>query len=254
MPTYTYAIQISGGGGETWMAENDAGVGTKEFDGPADQFARAVLGNRLDDLVDEPYTPDMPIRVIVWDGDHQDVASMAVAIAAPADVVSEDLDAAIGRYRHADRGLIAAMRRADTYGVSRNEIARRVRGICSRQTVLDILGAAELRDRAAAAIDAAGLGKDEEVRLWQENVRTGAARRGWIPPPQEQGDSPGGRYLYLMFADAAGTVADLNAAGGILDALGQAGIAAWDPGSGSSLNMQDWLGNGHLVQLGRRTP
>ena len=54
---------------------------------------------------------------------------------------------------------------ADRNDVGRNEIARRVDGIYSRQTVLTLLGSADLVQRSATVLEEHGLTGD--VRIWQ---------------------------------------------------------------------------------------
>ena len=80
MSTYTYAIE-STGNGETWMPEAGA-IGTEDYDGTAAEYAQAVLGNWLTDASSLGSAPEPgTLRVVVWDGPQQDVASMAAAVA-----------------------------------------------------------------------------------------------------------------------------------------------------------------------------
>ncbi|HZN18671.1 MAG TPA: hypothetical protein VFB84_10935 [Micromonosporaceae bacterium] len=74
--------------------------------------------------------------------------------------------------RSAERDLKAAMLAADAAQVGRNEIARVVAGIYSRQTVLDMLAAAETAGAARAAATRAGLAANVDVR-----IRVGTAGR-----------------------------------------------------------------------------
>jgi hypothetical protein len=78
---------------------------------------------------------------------------------------ANDLTAAADAYQKAEKKLIAAIIEADKNDVGRNEIARRVDGIYSRQTVLTLLGSADLVQRSAKALDEHGLTGD--VRVWQ---------------------------------------------------------------------------------------
>jgi len=94
--TYTYAIEGSDDG-EIWMPEADA-IGTENYDGTAQDFARTVLDNRLAEG-DESGPVDQ-LRVVVWEGTQQDVIDMAAAVvyaANPADVaerIAAERDAA----------------------------------------------------------------------------------------------------------------------------------------------------------------
>jgi hypothetical protein len=91
----------------------------------------------------------------------------AAADSAAADqaVAASNLTAAAGAYRKAENKLIAAIIEADKNDVGRNEIARRVEGIYSRQTVLTLLGSADLVQRSARALEEHGLAGD--IRIWQ---------------------------------------------------------------------------------------
>ncbi len=80
-------------------------------------------------------------------------------------VAASNLAAAADAYRKAENKLIAAIIEADKNDVGRNEIARRVEGIYSRQTVLTLLGSADLVQRSARALEEHGLAGD--VRIWQ---------------------------------------------------------------------------------------
>lgn len=76
-----------------------------------------------------------------------------------------NLSSAAETYRKAEEKLIAAIIEADKNDVGRNEIARRVDGIYSRQTVLTLLGSADLVQRSAIVLEEHGLTGD--VRIWQ---------------------------------------------------------------------------------------
>jgi hypothetical protein len=80
-------------------------------------------------------------------------------------VAASTLTAAADAYRKAENKLITAIIEADKNDVGRNEIARRVDGIYSRQTVLSLLGSADLVQRSARALEADGLAGD--IRIWQ---------------------------------------------------------------------------------------
>jgi hypothetical protein len=80
-------------------------------------------------------------------------------------VAASNLTAAADAYRSAESNLIAAIIEADKNDVGRNEIARRVEGIYSRQSVLTLLGSADLVQRSARALEQQGLAGD--VRIWQ---------------------------------------------------------------------------------------
>lgn len=80
-------------------------------------------------------------------------------------IAGSNLSAAADAYRKAEQKLIAAIIEADKNDVGRNEIARRVEGIYSRQTVLTLLGSADLVQRSASALQERGLTGD--IRIWQ---------------------------------------------------------------------------------------
>jgi hypothetical protein len=80
-------------------------------------------------------------------------------------VAASNLTAAADAYRKAENKLVAAIIEADKNDVGRNEIARRVEGIYSRQTVLTLLGSADLVQRSAKALEEHGLAGD--IRIWQ---------------------------------------------------------------------------------------
>jgi hypothetical protein len=80
-------------------------------------------------------------------------------------VAASNLTAAADAYRKAEKKLIASIIEADKNDVGRNEIARRVEGIHSRQTVLTLLGSADLVQRSATALEEHGLTGD--IRIWQ---------------------------------------------------------------------------------------
>src|SRR6266516_3578209 len=63
-------------------------------------------------------------------------------------IAGSNLTAAADAYREAEKKLIAAIIEADKNDLGRNEIARRVEGIYSRQTVLTLLGSADLVQRS----------------------------------------------------------------------------------------------------------
>lgn len=87
------------------------------------------------------------------------------AAATGAVAAAGNLTTAAQAYREAEKKLIAAMIEADKNDVGRNEIARRVEGIYSRQTVLTLLGSADLVQRSAATLEQQGLAGD--IRIWQ---------------------------------------------------------------------------------------
>jgi hypothetical protein len=80
-------------------------------------------------------------------------------------VAASNLNTAADAYRKAEKKLIACIIEADKNDVGRNEIARRVEGIYSRQTVLTLLGSADLVQRSATALEEHGLTGD--IRIWQ---------------------------------------------------------------------------------------
>jgi hypothetical protein len=80
-------------------------------------------------------------------------------------VAASNLSTAAEAYRKAENKLVAAIIEADKNDVGRNEIARRVEGIYSRQTVLTLLGSADLVQRSARALEEHGLAGD--IRIWQ---------------------------------------------------------------------------------------
>jgi hypothetical protein len=98
-------------------------------------------------------------------------AAIAVALLASRTAATDqataasDLTSAAGEYRKAEEKLVAAIIKADKNDVGRNEIARQVEGIYSRQTVLTLLSSADLVQRSARALEAHGLTGD--VRIWQ---------------------------------------------------------------------------------------
>ena len=98
-------------------------------------------------------------------------AVIAVALLASQSAVGDqaaaasNLTSAADAYRKAENKLIAAIIEADKNDVGRNEIARRVDGIYSRQTVLTLLGSADLVQRSARALEDHGLAGD--IRIWQ---------------------------------------------------------------------------------------
>jgi hypothetical protein len=81
------------------------------------------------------------------------------------DIASRDLSTAAEAYQKAKNRLVAAIIEADRNDLGRNEIARRVDGIYSRQTVLTLLGSADLVQRAAVALEEHDL--TSGVRVWQ---------------------------------------------------------------------------------------
>lgn len=87
------------------------------------------------------------------------------AAAADQHIAGSNLTAAADAYREAEKKLIAAIIEADRNDLGRNEIARRVEGIYSRQTVLTLLGSADLVQRSAIALERQGLTSD--IRVWQ---------------------------------------------------------------------------------------
>lgn len=78
---------------------------------------------------------------------------------------ASNLTAAADAYRKAENKLITAILEADQNDVGRNEIARRVEGIYSRQTVLTLLGSADLVQPSARALEEHGLAFG--IRIWQ---------------------------------------------------------------------------------------
>lgn len=93
------------------------------------------------------------------------VALLASRSAADQAVAASNLTAAAEAYRKAENKLITAIIEADKNDVGRNEIARRVEGIYSRQTILTLLGSADLVQRSARALEEHGLTGD--IRIWQ---------------------------------------------------------------------------------------
>jgi hypothetical protein len=98
-------------------------------------------------------------------------AVIAVALLASRSTAA-DQTAAAGKltdaadaYRTAEKNLVAAIIEADRHDVGRNEIARRVDGIFSRQTVLTLLASADLVQRSARALEQDGL--TDDIRIWQ---------------------------------------------------------------------------------------
>jgi hypothetical protein len=81
-----------------------------------------------------------------------------------------ELSAAAEGYKKAEKRLVEAIISADRNDLGRNEIARRVDGIYSRQTVLTLLGSADLLQRAMTALEKGGL-SGEDVRVWQGKGR-----------------------------------------------------------------------------------
>lgn len=93
------------------------------------------------------------------------VALLAGKTATDQAIAGSNLRAAADAYRKAEQKLIAAIIEADKNDVGRNEIARRVEGIYSRQTVLTLLGSTDLVQRSASALQERGLSGD--IRIWQ---------------------------------------------------------------------------------------
>lgn len=139
-----------------------------------------------------------------------------------------DLSAAAEGYKKAEKRLIEAIISADRNDLGRNEIARRVEGIYSRQTVLTLLGSADLLQRAMTALEKGGL-SGEDVRVWQGKGR---------------------RLLIELIRDGQdGERADTSRA--VLDALTKAGISV--QGSGFS-NPVKSLACGKVLELSSNNP
>lgn len=77
MTTYTYAIEISDDG-QIWMPEHDAAVGTEQTADTAEEYARTVLGNWVDDLPEAARGGHR--RIVVWKGERQDTIDMAECV------------------------------------------------------------------------------------------------------------------------------------------------------------------------------
>lgn len=149
------------------------------------------------------------------------LASRAAATGQAA--AASNLTAAAHAYREAEKKLIAAIIEADKNDVGRNEIARRVEGIYSRQTVLTLLGSADLVQRSAAALEEHGLAGD--IRIWQ-----GKKQR-----------------LLMELADMErANDARLRISRAAVEALAKAGISAR---SGSSASPAGHLAAGKVVEL-----
>lgn len=139
---------------------------------------------------------------------------------------SNDLRAAADEYRKAEKQLIEAIISADKNDLGRNEIARHVEGIYSRQTVLTLLGSADLLQRAMTALEGSGL-TGADVRVWQ---------------------SKGRRLLMELIRD--GDDVDRFAVSRIaIDSLAQAGI---NTKTNSLINPVRQLASGKVVELTTR--
>lgn len=77
MNVFTYAIEVSADG-EVWAPETDAAIGTERTDDTAEQFARDVLKNWVDDLPADAKGGHR--RVVVWEGEQQDAIDMAAYV------------------------------------------------------------------------------------------------------------------------------------------------------------------------------
>jgi hypothetical protein len=139
------------------------------------------------------------------------------------EVAGSNLTVAADGYRKAEKKLIAAIIEADRNDLGRNEIARRVDGIYSRQTVLTLLGSADLVQRSARALDEHGLTGD--VRVW-----------------------PGKRQRLLMELTDMDRADDarLRTSQEAVQALAEAGIGAR---SGSAASPARHLASGKLLEL-----
>lgn len=87
MPTmYTYAIQASDDGGQTWTTDpNYAATEEDEYDRGPERVARTVLNNYLLDVANAaglPFgsAPAAPTRVVIWNGEQQGSMSTAAAV------------------------------------------------------------------------------------------------------------------------------------------------------------------------------
>lgn len=67
-PTYAYRVEAFYSESGAWDVVKDDARGVEEYDGTAEDFAREVLGNHVDDLhtLEDAYPG--PYRVLVWEG------------------------------------------------------------------------------------------------------------------------------------------------------------------------------------------
>jgi hypothetical protein len=151
------------------------------------------------------------------------VALLASRGVADQAVAASNLSAAAEAYRKAEQKLIAAIIEADKNDVGRNEIARRVDGIYSWQSILTLLGSADLVQRSAIVLEEHGLTGD--VRVWQ-----GKRQR---------------LLMELADMDRQGD-ARLRTSQAAVHALAKAGIRAH---SGTSASPASHLAAGKLVEL-----
>lgn len=136
----------------------------------------------------------------------------------------DELGRAIKAKVGADDALKAAIIAEHGRGTSANQIARRLDGVISRPVVLDMLGAASIRDRASRALRDAGFG------LWPDGEDVDIS------------DAPGRRVTLQLLTEGS-TTERWNAAAGILDTMRTAGLVATRDGN-STLNMQEYIGEG----------
>lgn len=138
-------------------------------------------------------------------------------------LAGSELSSAAEGYKKAEKRLIEAIISADRNDLGRNEIARRVDGIYSRQTVLTLLGSADLLQRAMTALEEGGL-SGEDVRVWQ-----GKGRRLLIELIKDGPDSE-----------------RIDTSRAVLEALTKAGISAQGNGF---INLVRSLACGKVLEL-----
>jgi hypothetical protein len=143
-------------------------------------------------------------------------------------MASSNLQSAAQEYKKAEKRLIEAIISADKNDLGRNEIARRVEGIYSRQTVLSLLGSADLLQRAMIALEASGL-TGVDVRVWQGT----------------------GRRLLMELIKDGDEQDRLDTSRAALKALSDAGIGTQ---GGGFVNPAKHLAMGKVLELTSRTP
>lgn len=142
-------------------------------------------------------------------------------------MASSNLQSSAREYKKAEKRLIEAIISADRNDLGRNEIARQVDGIYSRQTVLALLGSADLLQRAMTALEASGL-TGADVRVWQGKGR---------------------RLLIELMKDGSGQER-LETSRAALKALTDADIGTQ---AGSFANPAKHLASGKVLELTSRT-
>ena len=143
-------------------------------------------------------------------------------------MASGNLQTAAQEYKRAEKRLVEAIISADKNDLGRNEIARRVEGIYSRQTVLALLGSADLLQRAMTALEESGL-TGADVRVWQGK----------------------GRRLLMELIKDGSDQDRLNTSRAALKALNGAGISTQ---GGGFANPAKHLTAGKVLELASRTP